>query len=251
MSPALTISTSLPLKKSRHTNHDHSTNRNISFNSQLRALLTNSLSTSTHPAQPTVQVTKNRRVVTTETDPDTTTDPHPFFDHGTRLFAKGQSMLDMYKEVADAVADFKGSQEMKQACEKEKAECARIILVGEELARRQIEAVLQRPDVPLGHGSGQSTVGRTKKKQNLLDTPNKAEVEILFEEEELDEMSKVFPLLRKQRKTAELAEEDEYDEEDESKERSRPGFYPLLRNIERGAKRWVKHLPTDEHMLEG
>jgi len=157
----------------------------------------------------------------------------------------------MYKEVADAVSDFKGSHEMKQACEEEKAECARMILVGEELARRQIEAVLQRPDVPLEHGSGQAQRARTKKKQHLLDTPNQADVEIVFEEEELDGMRKVFPLLRKQRKTAGMAEGEEYEGEDGSEKRHRPGFYPLLHDIERGAKRWAKHLPTDEHMLEG
>lgn len=114
---------------------------------------------------------------------------------------------------------------------------ARLIIIGEEVAKRKIDAILQKPEL--------AAEDKPKKKSDKkgLGTPRKEEVEALFEEKEVVETEAIFAHLRKDVEDGANA-----GSEDTPEKRPVAGFYPLLYDIERGAKRMLKNLPNEEKM---
>ncbi|KAF1349707.1 hypothetical protein BDV97DRAFT_352214 [Delphinella strobiligena] len=229
-------------KQSEMTNHE------LSFNAQLRDVLTTALTTSTHPSRLNASVSRTRRVDSNDSDatqgPVTGPAPQdrpPGYDFAKLLLAKSADLIDNFKIAAEAVDRVETIDPIKSGFEKEKADVARLIIIGEEVAKRKIDAILQKPEL-----AAESTPKKKKKKAKRgpkTETPRKGEIEALFEEAEIIETEAIFATLRK-------GVEDGMDDENEETLEKRPvaGFYPLLYDIERGAKRMVKNLPDEEKM---
>lgn len=230
-----------------------SSDRNLSFDAHLRALLMTTLSTSTHPTKATVRVDKRRRGVSTESEKTPVpNDARPGFDHSNILFAKSKNLLRLYEGALRGISGFKGVGEAKAEWEAERAEVGRLILIGEEMTKRQIGGVLQRSEENESatlRGKRSRSRGRSGTPGQRVGTPHKQEVEKLFNENDVKEAEVVFEGLR-ERRLEHAVEYGQMEEEGLAGEREVAAVYPLLHGIERGAKRMIRHLPMDEDMYE-
>lgn len=220
------------------------TNHELSFNAQLRDVLTTALTTSIHPSRPNVSVPKIRLVdsngIGTTQEPITKpapSDSRPGYDFAKLLLDKSADLIDRFKLAAEAIDKVETIDPITLGFEKEKADVARLIIIGEEVAKRKIDAILQKPE------PAAENVSKRKRDKRGLDTPRKGEIEALFEEKEVVETEAIFAHLRK-------GVEDVADDgsEDTPEKRRVAGFYPLLYDIERGAKRMLRNLPEGENM---
>lgn len=107
--------------------------------------------------------------------------------------------------------------------EKDKNDVAEMLHAGQELARRQIQQVLKRPD-------------------DQEPRPNKTKPP--FTDQKLDDVAAMFKVLRDEPK------EDNEDVETEPEARidmtEGDGLFPIIHNTKRGVKRLARHLLAEE-----
>jgi hypothetical protein len=141
------------------------------------------------------------------------------------LFTKSEDVINNYKQAAEWV-DL-GKQQLHtdhlETFEKDKKDAAEMLQAGQELALRQIQRVLKRPDE---HASAHNK-----------DKP-------LFTDQKLDDVASNFKVLR-----------DEFKEEMEgieSEQTSRVdmtdgrGLFPVIHNTKKGVKKLAGHLLVEE-----
>ena len=170
------------------------------------------------------------------------------------LFAKSDSMLKMYELAEKAVDESASVEAIKNEYDTEREEIGRWIIVGEEVARRKIEEVLQKPKTRETMGArGLTTPGRQhnfgseNSTLRSLRSYDKDSSDSAYEPSQIEEAENFFAALRKTRKRREDFTERSEDAETVPKENPVP-FYPLLYDIEKGAKRLYKNLPFGKDM---
>lgn len=141
------------------------------------------------------------------------------------MFTKSEDLINNYKQAAEWV-DL-GGQELHtdhlEAFEKDKNDAAEMLGAGQELALRQIQRVLKRPD---DHASAHNK-----------DKP-------LFTDQKLDEVASMFKVLRDESK--EETEGIEPEQTDKVDLTGGPGLFPLIHNTKKGVKKLAGHLFVEE-----
>ncbi|KAH0288002.1 hypothetical protein M436DRAFT_81600 [Aureobasidium namibiae CBS 147.97] len=182
------------------------------FHRDLRALLTDVL------AAPASKQRKN----TSTTD---TFYLRPAHEHASLLFTKSEGLINYYNQAADCVET--GRQELAtdhtEAFEKDKNDAAEMLHTGRELALRQIQRVLKRPD--------------DQTSANNMAQP-------LFTEQKLDDVASIFKLLRDESK--EEMEDVQHGQAERVDMADGQGLFPLIHITKKGVKKLAGHLLVEE-----
>ncbi|CAD0083514.1 unnamed protein product [Aureobasidium vineae] len=149
----------------------------------------------------------------------------PAHEHAHLLFTKAEDLIKQYNHVSDAIdtGRDKLATDHLETFEKDKNDVAEMLHAGQELARRQIQQVLKRPD------DRDSPRNKTKS---------------LFTEERLDDVASMFKVLRD-----ETREEDEgvkAQQETRTDITDGDGLFPIIHNTKKGVKKLAGHLIADE-----
>ncbi|KAG9947537.1 hypothetical protein KCU85_g5615, partial [Aureobasidium melanogenum] len=149
----------------------------------------------------------------------------PSHEHAQLLITKSENLLTQYKVIVDCFDS--GREQLTtdhlETFEKDKNDVAEMLHAGQELARRQIQQVLKRPD-------------------DQEPRPNKTKPP--FTDQKLDDVAAMFKVLRDEPK------EDNEDVETEPEARidmtEGDGLFPIIHNTKRGVKRLARHLLAEE-----
>ncbi|THY26837.1 hypothetical protein D6D01_04314 [Aureobasidium pullulans] len=155
-----------------------------------------------------------------------TSNLRPAHEHAQLLFNKSDDLIRNYKKITEVIqiAERELTTDHIQAFEKDKDDVVELLLVGQELARRQVEDVLKRRD---GH-----------------DTPQSKKIKALFTDEKLDEAAVLFKVLRDERK-----EEDEDGEVEQVVKvdlTEGDGLFPIIHQTKKGVKKLASHLFVED-----
>jgi len=187
-------------------------NLNSQFHSDLRALLTDVLA---GPASKQRKSTSTSDVFYLR----------PAYEHANLLFTKSEGLINYYNQAADCVET--GRQELTtdhaEAFEKDKNDAAEMLHAGQELALRQIQRILKRPD-------------------DQTSANNKAQS--LFTEQKLDDVASMFKVLRDEPK--EEMEDTEHGQAERVDMADGQGLFPLIHTTKKGVKKLAGHLLVEE-----
>ncbi|KAH0372571.1 hypothetical protein KCU65_g1006, partial [Aureobasidium melanogenum] len=149
----------------------------------------------------------------------------PLHEHAQLLFTKSENLLAQYKIIVDCFDS--GREQLAtdhvETFEKDKNDVAEMLHAGQELARRQIQQVLKRPD-------------DQEPRRNKTKPP--------FTDQKLDDVAAMFKVLRDESK------EDDEDIETEQEARidmtEGDGLFPIIHNTKKGVKKLAGHLLAEE-----
>ncbi|KAG9855274.1 hypothetical protein KCU98_g1134, partial [Aureobasidium melanogenum] len=149
----------------------------------------------------------------------------PAYEHAQLLFTKSEDLLKQYNQVVkcfDAGRERLTTDHL-ETFEKDKNDVAEMLNAGQELARRQIQQVLKRPD------DQQPARNKTKP---------------LFTDQKLDDVAAMFKVLRDENKEQDGDIELEQDVRIDITEGD--GLFPIIHNTKKGVKKLAGHLLAEE-----
>ncbi|KAG9689213.1 hypothetical protein KCU95_g9719, partial [Aureobasidium melanogenum] len=149
----------------------------------------------------------------------------PSHEHARLLITKSENLLAQYKVIVDCFDS--GRKQLTtdhlEIFEKDKNDAVEMLHAGQELARRQIQQVLKRPD-----DQG----------------PRRNKTKRPFTNQKLDDVAAMFKVLRDQSK------EDDEDFEPEQEFRidmtEGDGLFPIIHNTKKGVKKLAGHLLAEQ-----
>ncbi|KAH0434949.1 hypothetical protein KCU90_g4668, partial [Aureobasidium melanogenum] len=149
----------------------------------------------------------------------------PAYEHAQLLFTRSEDLLKQYKQVVECFDTGRKAltTDYLETFEKDKNDVAEMLHAGQELARRQIQQVLKRPD------DQQPARNKTKP---------------LFTDQKLDDVAAMFKVLRDENKEQDEDVEPEQDARLEITEGD--GLLPIIHNTKKGVKKLAGHLLAEE-----
>ncbi|KAG9749272.1 hypothetical protein KCU73_g6873, partial [Aureobasidium melanogenum] len=149
----------------------------------------------------------------------------PAYEHAQLLFAKSENLLKQYDVIVKCFDEGKEklTTDHPDTFEKDKNDVAEMLHAGQELARRQIQQVLKRPD------DQQPARNKTKP---------------LFTGQKLDDVAAMFKVLRDKTKEQEGDVEMEHETRIDIIEGD--GLFPIVHTTKKGVKKLAGHLLAEE-----
>lgn len=164
-------------------------------------------------------------------------DFHPDHAHALLLFERSESLLDRWERADHAVTQFKGLHELQEKREEENDQVARLLLVGAEVAKRNVDGLLQKAE----RCDDNITTRESKSGKEVA----AKDFEVVIKGDEMQDAEAIFKALRETPRRDKGKSDDNVEIAD-GPARETVGLCPLLHNIERGVKRMIKHLPARE-----
>ncbi|KAK6000679.1 hypothetical protein QM012_003404 [Aureobasidium pullulans] len=149
----------------------------------------------------------------------------PLHEHAQVLFTKAENLINQYNRVVECFDDGRKrlTTDHLQTFEMDKDDVAEMLHAGQELARRQIHQVLQRPD-----GQG----------------PTRNKTKPLFTDQKLGDVAAIFQVLRDETRIDNEVAEDEQEARLDIAEGD--GLFPIIHNTKKGVKKLAGYLLAEE-----
>lgn len=141
------------------------------------------------------------------------------------MFTKSENLINYYNQAADCVDTARQELDTDhlEALERDKNDAAEMLHAGQELALRQIQRVLKRPD-------------------DQASAPDKSKPS--FTEQKLDDVASMFKVLRDESK--EDIERVEPEQANRVDMTDGQGLFPLIHTTKKGVKKLAGHLLVEE-----